>query len=126
MVRYWNPVPQTNTNISIDEAKETYGELVRQATTRQLLSDVPIGLLLSGGIDSSMILAETRRASDEPLKTFTVGFGADFEHDEAAHAAQTAKLFGTDHHEVNIGLDGFSRIFNKTLWHLEELSLIHI
>ncbi|MEM7274414.1 MAG: asparagine synthase (glutamine-hydrolyzing) [Actinomycetota bacterium] len=118
--RYWNPVPEIDRNISVGDATDRYAELVNRAVERQLLSDVPVGLLLSGGIDSSMVLAEVRAASDAPLKTFTVGFGDDFEHDEAAYAAETAAHFGTDHHQIDVDLGSFSQVINTTLWHLEE------
>ncbi|MEM9655974.1 MAG: asparagine synthase (glutamine-hydrolyzing) [Actinomycetota bacterium] len=118
--RYWNPVPVTDTDISAGDAADRYAELVSAAVERQLVSDVPVGLLLSGGVDSSMVLAKVREASAEPLQTFTVGFGSDFEHDEAEHAAETARLFGTDHHQIDLDLGSFEDILAKTLWHLEE------
>jgi len=118
--RYWNPVPEINYRLSVEDATDRYAELVNAAVRRQLLSDVPVGLLLSGGVDSSLVLAEVRAITDAPLKTFTVGFGDDFQHDEAAYAAETAALFGTDHHQINLDLGSFSQEFNTTLWHLEE------
>ena len=118
--RYWNPVPVTDNKITADEAADRYAELVKLSVERQLISDVPVGLLLSGGVDSSMLLAQVREISSDPLQTFTVGFGSDFEHDEAAHAAETARMFGADHHQIDVDLGSFSDTLAKTLWHLEE------
>lgn len=118
--RYWNPVPETDRRITVEDATDRYAELVKTAVNRQLVSDVPVGLLLSGGVDSSMLLAQVSETSSEPLQTFTVGFGSDFEHDEADHAAETARMFGADHHQIDVDLGSFSDTLAKTLWHLEE------
>ncbi len=118
--RYWNPVPEVDERIDADDAAERYAELFSDAVERQLVSDVPVGLLLSGGVDSSMLLARVSASMSEPLQTFTVGFGSDFQYDEAAHAAETARMFGADHHQIDVDLGSFSETLAKTLWHLEE------
>ncbi len=80
------------------------GELAREFTAaveRQMMSDVPYGALLSGGVDSAAIVAAMARSSDEPPKTFTVGFpGAGDVLDEREAAAHTARVLGTDHHDT--------------------------
>ncbi len=76
--------------------------LVRQAVERQLVSDVPLGVFLSGGIDSSVIAACARRAG--PVKTFSIGFD-DPRYDESGYAAAIAKHLGTDHHAFRVTPD---------------------
>lgn len=118
--RYWNEPPTVHAGISDDDAIERYTELFNAAVERQMMSDVPVGCLLSGGVDSAMVLASASRVSDSPLKTFTIGFGDDFEYDEAAAAAETASLFGADHHPITLDFSDFDGIFRETIDHLEE------
>src|SRR5690606_11517973 len=67
----------------------------------RLQSDVPLGVFLSGGVDSSLIAALAQRNSQEPVETFTIGF-ADPRYDESAHARRTAEALGTRHHEKRV------------------------
>ena len=83
------------------EMVRAFDGLLESAVRRRLPSDVPLGAFLSGGIDSSLVVASMRHAGVAPLRTFTVGF----EHvlyDERAHARAVAKALGTDHHEVMV------------------------
>ncbi len=118
--RYWNEPPSVRTGISDDEAVERYGELFNDAVERQMMSDVPVGCLLSGGVDSAMVLAAATKVSESPLKTFTIGFGTDFEYDESEAAAETAALFGAEHHPITLDFTDFDGIFRETIDHLEE------
>ena len=72
---------------------------VREAVRRRLVADVPLGALLSGGIDSSVVVALMAEASAEPVRTFTVGF-ADAAYDEREYARAVADRYGTRHEEV--------------------------
>jgi asparagine synthase (glutamine-hydrolysing) len=89
------------------QALERYGLLVEQAVQRQLMSDVPIGILLSGGVDSALIASIAQRHSDYRMKAFTVGYTGHEKSDEIAEAQETAKILGLDHHIVRIGLPDF-------------------
>ena len=83
------------------EMARAFDGLLESAVRRRLMSDVPFGAFLSGGIDSSLVVAAMSHAGVAPLRTFTVGF-EHAEHDERAHARGVAKALGTDHHEVMI------------------------
>lgn len=97
-VRPWwtPPVPGTPRPIPAEAALERLEALLSRAVTDRLISDVPLGALLSGGIDSSLVAALMARASATPVRTFTIGFG-EAEHDESGYAAAVARHLGTDH-----------------------------
>jgi asparagine synthase (glutamine-hydrolysing) len=96
---YWDlPVYGSNDPGSEEECLEEVEERLLQAVRIRLLSEVPLGALLSGGVDSSVVVALMARASGARVKTFSIGFAeADFS--EAAHARAVAEKFGTEHHE---------------------------
>jgi asparagine synthase (glutamine-hydrolysing) len=85
----------------------------------RLMSDVPLGMFLSGGVDSSAIAALVRRLTEGPLKTFAVGYD-ETAFSELAYARQAADHLGTDHHAVTIGLDDFFNALPTLVWHEDE------
>ncbi|MBV9168761.1 MAG: asparagine synthase (glutamine-hydrolyzing) [Chloroflexi bacterium] len=96
---YWQVRFGEKVNLSEDEALEQFGSLFRDSVRRRLIADVPLGAFLSGGMDSSSVVAEMAELSAGPVKTFSIGFGErDF--DELAYARQVAERFGTEHHEL--------------------------
>lgn len=107
-------------DITFEEALQKYGELFEQAIKRQLLSDVEVGVLLSGGIDSALVAYFAQKYSNKPIKTFTVGFYEDDESDETADARETAKILGTEHFEVKITDNQFEKVFKKCIDIVEE------
>jgi asparagine synthase (glutamine-hydrolysing) len=84
-----------------DDAVAKVRELIRQAVSQRLVSDVPLGVFLSGGVDSSSIVATASEASSEPVETFSVVFG-DSEFSEAAYSDQVAQMFGCHHHRIQL------------------------
>jgi asparagine synthase (glutamine-hydrolysing) len=103
--RYWD-VPQYGTNDpGSDEAcLEEMEARLAEAVRIRLISEVPLGAMLSGGVDSSIVVALMARFSKDPVKTFSIGFGkADF--NEATYARLVAERFGTDHHELILDPD---------------------
>ena len=88
--------------VNDDQLLDELEELLENSTRLQLLADVPVGILLSGGVDSSLITAIASRFSGQ-LKTFTVGFPSFGSHDETGHARLIANHFGTEHVELDAG-----------------------
>lgn len=83
------------------EAKKRLNELLSQSVRDQLVSDVPLGVLLSGGVDSSLVAALAVEQSDSKINTFSIGF-QEPQFDESAYARQVATHLGTDHHELMV------------------------
>jgi asparagine synthase (glutamine-hydrolysing) len=96
--RYWEPHIEEGPD-SDAEWLELVRDTVRGAVRRRLVADVPLGALLSGGIDSSIVVALMAQASSEPVRTFTVGF-EDAQYDEREHAGSVAQRYGTRHTEI--------------------------
>lgn len=86
---------------SYEEAKETLKELLTEAVRKRMIADVPLGSFLSGGYDSSLTTAIAQSISEQPVKTFSIGFHVP-EFNEALYAAQVAKYLGTNHKELYI------------------------
>ena len=100
--RYWRLSYETTAPVpSENEAAERLRELLADAVRMRLVSDVPLGVLLSGGVDSSTVAALAVRASSEAVKTFSISF-AESSFDESAYARGVAKFLGTDHHEERL------------------------
>jgi asparagine synthase (glutamine-hydrolysing) len=101
LARYWAPPPGTAVALPAagDELLARVRAEVRDAVRVRLEADVPLGVFLSGGVDSSVIVACMRELDVGRLATFSVGFGADRSHDELAYARAVARRFATDHHE---------------------------
>jgi asparagine synthase (glutamine-hydrolysing) len=97
VTRYWTPKPAAEQGNWLERVHDEVTRSVR----RRLVADVPLGALLSGGIDSSIVVAAMAQASPEPVQTFTVGF-LDARYDERAHARVVAEQYGTRHEEIEI------------------------
>ncbi|HXQ23440.1 MAG TPA: asparagine synthase (glutamine-hydrolyzing), partial [Candidatus Acidoferrales bacterium] len=90
---------------------------LREAVRKQLISDVPLGVFLSGGLDSSSIVAFMSQLVEEPIKTFCLGFNEPT--DELADARVVARHFKTEHHEMSLDADPLRR-YPEVIWHAEE------
>jgi len=103
------------------EAAEQLEGLLVDAVRSHLVSDVPFGAFLSGGIDSSTVVALMSQILDSPVQTFAVGFqGSGAIVSELPYARLVAERWGTDHHEVLIGPDDFVERLETVIWHLDQ------
>ena len=114
---YWDyPAPEPQL-LNPDEWSECLLDALDESVGLHLMSDVPLGAMLSGGLDSSLIVALMARRLSGPVKTFSIGFaGSTNELDDAREVART---FGTDHHEIELPLD-FELDFEDLVWYLDE------
>ena len=118
--RWWNYKPQLFDPVPSEaQVKEELLELYRQAVKSHLLSDVPLGILLSGGVDSSMLLALMNEFG-EGWKSFTVGYGKSFADDELDDAKETAEIFKSSHYSVEINRQSFEQTLSKIIACVEE------
>lgn len=120
-VRRWycyEPTPFEPTK-SPSHAREELTAIYRRAIARHLISDVPVGLLLSGGLDSAMLLALMNEHGRQ-WPTFTVGYGSSYIDDELKDAEDTARSFSSQHHEVMLDRDTFERALPHIVSCLEE------
>ncbi len=119
--RYWDiPAneshpPQLDERDWIDETRRR----LEQSVEMHLMSDVPLGVFLSGGLDSSAIAALTQRAVPRPLETFSVGY-AEAEFSELNYAREAAAAIGTKHRDVVLGMDDFFTALPQLIWHEDE------
>lgn len=113
---------QGGLSVSFKDALSGYADHFESAVNRQLMSDVEIGVLLSGGVDSALVAALTQKAFDKPIKAFTVGFtGSESDdRDEIQAAAETATHLGMDHRTVRMGFDDFLSVLSECVAIVEE------
>lgn len=121
--RYWDLSFASRSNGDIRE--EVYAAqleaLLRECVKQHLMSDVPFGAFLSGGVDSSTIVALMSQFLNEPVKTYSVGFEGDGEaFSELPYARLVARKFQTDHHEVIIRPSHLVELAEKVVWHLDQ------
>jgi asparagine synthase (glutamine-hydrolysing) len=118
--QYWDaPFETSGANRSeqswVDECRQRLEETVRM----RLMSDVPLGVFLSGGLDSSAIAALMKQMVSGPLKTFSVGYDEE-QYSELSFARRVAEHIGSDHHEVRVGMEDFFNSLPKLVWHEDE------
>lgn len=116
--RYWQPELFSGPfPASEEEYLEGFAEHFERSVRMQMISEVPLGAYLSGGLDSSAIVAAMSRIVSKPVRTFTVGF--DYEHDELTEAAETAKLLGCEHTEIACRAADVE-LLPEVVYHLDE------
>lgn len=120
--KYWDLDPdgqETDAPRSDRDYIEEWMELFRESVRLRLMADVPLGMFLSGGIDSSAIAAVMSGMVTEPIKTFSVAF-AEREANELQYARMVASRFKTDHHEIVVSPENFFAALPKLVWHEDE------
>lgn len=118
--RYWD------LEVGVDEAARpreyyvrAYREMLESCVSSHLMSDVPLGVFLSGGLDSSAIAALTTKIRKEPIETFAVGYGEE-RFSELRYARQVAQHIGSRHHEVRLTREDFFSNIPRLIWHEDE------
>lgn len=108
--RYWSlPANRPEPGVEGEALADEAGRLIEDATRLRLVADVPVGVLLSGGLDSSLVVAAAAHVSSAPVRTFTITLlGSPL--DESVHARQVARHFGTEHHELALGEAGLGAL----------------
>ena len=117
---YWNPWEDGAPRKALPwaEEQEQLMELLRESVRARMISDVPLGVMLSGGLDSSLITALMAEQSSRPVQTFSIGFAED-EVSELGDAEMVAKRFGTDHHALVTSAAEHTGLLDEAIWHLE-------
>ena len=119
--RYWDiPYDQPGEPLSSDEELAQFTERFLQAVRYRLIADVPVGIFLSGGLDSSAVAAAVNEVHNTSLKTFSVAFDDGGRFDETPFARSVAERLGTDHHEIRIGHDEFVDFLPEFVWYTDE------
>ena len=113
---YWSVRFRDGAVADDQEAEERFRFLLRAAVKRRLVADVPLGAFLSGGLDSSAVVAFMAEAAAGRVRTFTIGFVGDTAYDETAHARVVAERFGTDHTEFVVEPKAVELI-DRLVWH---------
>ncbi len=120
-IEYWDlRFPLVKTKKSEAEAREEIIELLRNAVRDHMISDVPVGLLMSGGLDSTGLLSLVAEQTDKVISTFTIGFDSAVFADERKYARMAAGRFGTKHYDMTIGARDFAEFLPQYVWHMEE------
>lgn len=114
--QYWS-IKFENSEMDENSCVKNVLELLKESVRIRLMSEVPLGVYLSGGLDSSSIVGLMSQVVDEPIKTFTVGF--DRPDDEFNYARIVAEKFGTDHKELMIKTN-LDKILSDVVWHFDE------
>lgn len=117
--KYWD----LEMNVQCDKNEEYFAKHIisrlKESVEMRLVSDVPLGAYLSGGIDSSLVVGLMSSLLDEPVKTFSVGFGMGEPVDELRYAQIVADHFGTDHRELLVEPNA-AKLLPKLVWHMDE------
>ncbi|MBU1159560.1 asparagine synthase (glutamine-hydrolyzing) [Patescibacteria group bacterium] len=126
--KYWEIEDRKNFS-SIREAKTEIRSTLEDSVKKQIISDRPVGVFLSGGVDSSIILGLIRKFAPDITKTYTTSFKVEVEQEkfntDSILAAKTAQHYGTEHYELLIGVEDICKNLEKIVWHLDEPNANH-
>ncbi len=117
--QYWDldfrPTPR-----SIADSEKELIEILDESVRLHMISDVPVGILLSGGVDSTAMVSFASNRTDHKLGSFTLGFGGSEVPDERPYARLAAERYGTNHHEMTISAEDFRDFLPDYAWYMEE------
>jgi asparagine synthase (glutamine-hydrolysing) len=117
---YWSYPAPDPVEMTLHDAGEHLLAGLEESVKLRLMSDVPLGAMLSGGIDSSVIVGLMARQMSEPVKTFSIGFAEAGEANELADARLVAEHFGTEHHQLELSYADGTVDLAELVWHLDE------
>jgi asparagine synthase (glutamine-hydrolysing) len=117
---FWDFRFQSGAAAKDRDVEALLGDMILENVKMRLMSDVPLGALLSGGIDSSVIVAYMSRLVGSRVKTFSVGFQSAGPLSELPYAKMVAEKFGTDHYEIVVGYDDMVKNLPRLVWHQDE------
>jgi asparagine synthase (glutamine-hydrolysing) len=117
--QYWDLHFQPSEG-NLQETEHKLLTLLEECVRMHMISDVPVGFLLSGGVDSTAMLGLAVGKTDRPLSSFTLGFSAPDTIDERPYATLAAQRYGSEHHEMTISSTEFADFLPKYTWHMEE------
>jgi asparagine synthase (glutamine-hydrolysing) len=120
IAQYWDLTAQPETEVRPEQYYvQAYREQLEHSVSSHLMSEVPLGVFLSGGLDSSAVAALTAKIRREPIQTFAVGY-AEEEFSELPFAREVAKHIGSEHHEVRLSREEFFDSLPRLIWHEDE------
>jgi len=117
--QYWD-LHFSSRSITLRDAEEQLLEILEESVRLHMISDVPVGFLLSGGVDSTAMLSLASRKTDRPISSYTVGFANSGIADERPFARLAAEKYGSEHHEISISSKDFADFLPQYVWHMEE------
>lgn len=119
--QYWDlAFSRQQRTYNLKHYKEELLDLLKDTLRMHMISDVPVGFLLSGGVDSTALLSLYAEDENRDLSSFTIGFQGEKFDDERPYARLAAETFGTRHYEMTIDADSFFEFLPKYVWHMEE------
>ena len=118
--RWWTPRWEPKRPLAEDEALAEVESRLTASVKSHLMSEVPLGALLSGGVDSSLVVALMSRLLDRPVQTFSVGFDAPGPFSELPYARRVAEHLHTEHREILVGAADLARELPTLVWHQDE------
>ena len=119
--RYWSLQPVRTAALDIAEAEEAFTTLFEQVMLEHMRADVPFGLFLSGGVDSSLLCAMLTRLHDKTIESFSIGYSVTRERNELDDAQRIARQFGTRHHAIETTPDQLLARIPHAIWATDEL-----
>jgi asparagine synthase (glutamine-hydrolysing) len=117
--QYWD-LHFVPSNLGLREAEEQLMALLDESVRLHMIADVPVGFLLSGGVDSTAMLGLAVGKSDRPISSYTIGFSEPGIADERPYASLAARRYGSQHHETTISAQDFVEFLPRYVWHMEE------
>tara|TARA_B100001027_G_C16261563_1_gene329709 strand:+ start:169 stop:2094 length:1926 start_codon:yes stop_codon:yes gene_type:complete len=114
-IKYWDlPIVDLKNDFSEQELKEELGELLSSSVKYRMISDVPLGSFLSGGLDSSILVYNMSKFTDRPIKTYTIGFDGEG-YNEFSYATEVSKFLGTDHKQEILSAEDYLNLLSKMI-----------